>query len=83
MGKLNLDSVQLLDVVIAKNEICPNGAIILKWDSNIGFGEYTLELNNSFDYDESSYDDYELKIIGDSEYMDKEEKHFCVHCYQD
>ena len=35
-----------LDIRIVKHEYAPNGAIIINWSSNIGFGQYILQMED-------------------------------------
>lgn len=58
--------VNVHNAEIYKNEACPNGCLRLFWEGDKGVGQYDLIIR-------SNEDDDELKITGDSEYMDKGE----------
>ena len=60
--------VNVYDVKIYKHEYCPNGCIRIFWEGDKGFGQYDLLIETQADEEED--DNYELKIIGDSECMD-------------
>ncbi len=70
--------VEVYNVAVFKNEVCPNGAIRLYWQGDIGFGQYDLiiKTNDDSDDDMENDEDYQLKIIGDSEYLDDNNKEF-------
>lgn len=69
--------VEVYNVEVYKNEVCPNGAIRLFWQGDIGFGQYDLIIKTNDDNDDIENDeDYQLKIFGDSEYVDDNKKEF-------
>jgi hypothetical protein len=60
--KINL---QISKIEIAVNKLCPKGCMRISWNSDIGFGQYDLILQE------------DGSIKGDSEYMDiNEDKAF-------
>ena len=64
--------VNVTDVAVFVNELCPYGGIRIYWDGDKGFGQYDLIVRSYYD-EESPPDNYKLKITGDSEYMDTNE----------
>jgi len=59
--------VEVTDISISKNELCPNGNIRLFWSGDNGWGQYDLTVESNND---GLNPDYKLKISGESEHMD-------------
>lgn len=71
--------VNVYNVEVYKNELCPNGCIRLFWEGDKGWGQYDLVVRSHSD-EEFAPADYKLEIIGDSEYMDdNDDKSFLKH----
>lgn len=72
MTKENLESCKVTGIHLypGNEEKGIKPFISLMWSGDIGWGEYGLVLNENYDEDKDNTG-YELKILGDSECMDK------------